>query len=474
MKKLITILILLLILPINSSAATAFVRVTEGTADATTLTLNIQSSGAERVLVFGVAYKSNSPMTPTSLTFNGSENFVIEHIATDAANVQAFLAYLIAPTVTTADVVLTMSSSLRMVGYTALFTGIDQTNPFTANTVDAQGTNAAPTVNVTSASDEIVVDIMGQVSAGPDTATLSHNLLANGASTGGGTDTRGAGQYVAGTGTRTMDYSMSGSEDWTIVAGALQPAGAPTPSATDIVNDATLSTSLVSCWEMDEESGTRIDTVTGNSNDLTDNNSVLFGSGIVAGNSADIERDTTESLSIDDVDQSGLDLSSDISFSSWINFESFTGAVRMYFISKRDGDSDAYLWAFDPQNDLLFFLTDGLVSVSWNPLVATDYHVMVTKNGSTVQFFVDNVQQGTDKTLSSATITNTNDAFYIGQNGNNVASDQGMDGLMDVVVVWDKELSEQERVDLFNAGSGIPCDVGVVAEIKKQTEFWFD
>lgn len=203
--------------------AIAFVRATEGNIDSTALTLNIQvSAGANRVLVVGLAYKSNSVITPTSIVFNSSENFTIEQAAADGGDAQCFLAYLTAPTETTADVVITLPSAVRMVGFVAYFTGVDQTTPFTANTNEAQGTDAAPTVNVSSAADEMCIDIMAQVSAGPDTATPSHTAVCNGAQTGGGTDCRGAGQYVVGTTSRTMDYSMSGSDNWNIVAGALQ------------------------------------------------------------------------------------------------------------------------------------------------------------------------------------------------------------------------------------------------------------
>ena len=208
-------------------AATSFVRVTEGTSDTDTLTLNIQSSGTNRVFVVGLAYKSNSVLVPTSIVFNTTENFAVELSAADGGDAQAFLYYLVAPTVTTADVVITMPSAVRMVGYVSLFTDVDQTNPFTASTNETQGADASPTVTVSSSATEIVVDILAQVSAGPNTATAAWTPLANGAATGGGTDTRGAGQYVAGTGSRVMSYSMSSSDDWNIVAGALQP-----PSAT--------------------------------------------------------------------------------------------------------------------------------------------------------------------------------------------------------------------------------------------------
>ena len=208
--------------------AVTFVRFTEGSVVGATLTINIEvSAGADGVLVFGVAYKSNSVLTETSLDFNTSEAFAIERRAADVANAQCSLWYLIAPTVTTADCVLVMPSSVRMVGYAAFFTGVNQTNPFTGNTNEASGTDASPTVDVTSAADEIVVDMLAQVSAGPDTATETHTPMANGAATGGGTDTRGASQRAVGQATRTMNWSMSGSEDWNIIAGGLQEPPPP-------------------------------------------------------------------------------------------------------------------------------------------------------------------------------------------------------------------------------------------------------
>lgn len=204
----------------------SFVRKTEGNAVSDTLTLNILVTGDNPVLIVGLAYKGNNPLTPTSIVFNGTENFTLELAGTDAADAQCFLYYLTGPTLTTADVVITMPSSIRMVGYVALFNEVHQTEPFTANTVDAQGSDVTPTIDVSSAADEICIDIMAQVSAGPDTAVAAHTEICNGAAVGGGSDTRGAGQYVVGQATRTMNYTMSDVDDWNIVAGALQEAGA--------------------------------------------------------------------------------------------------------------------------------------------------------------------------------------------------------------------------------------------------------
>lgn len=203
--------------------AVAYVRTTQGAIDDTVLTLNIEvSAGTDRVLVVGLAYRDASVQVPTSILFNTNEAFDVELSAADGGDAQCFLYYLAAPTETTADVVITIPDSARMVGYAAYFTGVDQTNPFTAATAEAQGTNDAPTVDVNSAADEICIDILCQVSAGPDTAAGAHTEICDGASTGGGSDCRGAGQYVAGQATRTMNYTMSDSDNWNIIAGALQ------------------------------------------------------------------------------------------------------------------------------------------------------------------------------------------------------------------------------------------------------------
>lgn len=212
--------------------AIAFVRATEGTTLTTTLTFNIEvSSGSNRALVVGFSYKSNTPAVPVSIVFNSSEAFTLVKHGTDAGDAQCSLYVLTAPTETTADVVITMAKAMRMVGYVVYFTGVHQTTPFTPATADAQGSDNKPTVDVSSAADEMCVDILAQVSNGPHTATAYHTEICNGAALGGGTDCRGAGQYVVGQATRSMSWDMSGSDDWNIVAGALQEAVSVTPKS---------------------------------------------------------------------------------------------------------------------------------------------------------------------------------------------------------------------------------------------------
>lgn len=238
--------------------AVSYIRVTEGSSTTSPLTLNIEvSAGTNRVLVLGFAYKSNSVVAPTSITFNGTEDFTLERSAADGGDAQCFLYYLPAPTETTADVVVTMPGDSKMVGYVALFNGVNQSSPFTGNTSEAQGTDASPTVDISSSAEETCVDILVQVSGGPDTAIATHTEICNGAAISGGTDTRGAGQYVVGQAIRTMNWSMSDSDNWNIIAGALQEPGVgPTPNAYNQIQY-TSEPPTASAWnQIKQDSGT--------------------------------------------------------------------------------------------------------------------------------------------------------------------------------------------------------------------------
>ncbi len=220
-----------------------FVRRTEGSVVNTTLTLSIDGTdgAGDKVLVFGIAYKSNSVIVETSVkwdTATANEDFTVERRAADGGDVQVSLFYLTGFTEKTANAEIIFPSSVRMVGFVALFTGADQTNPFTGNTTEAQGNDNNPTVSLTSDPGETAIDVMGQVSAGPD--TISGNvgtLMMDGAATGGGTDTRGGAARIAGANPITMDFNMSDVDHWNIIAASLQePSSDPqTITSTPIV-----------------------------------------------------------------------------------------------------------------------------------------------------------------------------------------------------------------------------------------------
>lgn len=226
-------------------------------------------------------------------------------------------------------------------------------------------------------------------------------------------------------------------------------------AATDVKNDATLSTSLVSYWELEEVSGTRVDSH--GSNDLTDNNTVGQATGL-QGNAADFDDTNSEYLSGGDV----LDITTDRSYAFATKFET-AGTYLQPFVYKW-GAGDSHM--FDYYNGALRFRTssDGsssiLKTVSWSPSTATWYCVAVTFDLSAgeVKFYVDGSQQGTTQTGLHTSIYNTSEPFVIGRNS--ATGGSKFDGILDEYGAWNKVLTSTEISDICNSLSYIPYDAG--------------
>ena len=175
-------------------------------------------SGKDVVLVVKVALTPTS-RTITGITWNGSENLTLvkRDQGTDAA---CELWYLANPTKATADVVISISGSTVIVAAASTYTGVDKVSPLRlATAASANGTDDSPTVDVVTLKNDMVVDSLCQVSAGPDTAIGDHTERHDAATTGVGDDVRGASQEkVSIGGTITMGWSMSSSDSWALVA----------------------------------------------------------------------------------------------------------------------------------------------------------------------------------------------------------------------------------------------------------------
>lgn len=229
----------------------------------------------------------------------------------------------------------------------------------------------------------------------------------------------------------------------------------------DIKNHSTLTTSLVSYWDLEEASGTRYDLH--GSNNLTDNNTVTSATGKV-GNAADFEASNSEYLSITDASQSGLDITGDLSFSAWIKLESLTtGAVhticakdngaaeRSYLFSVWDSGTNNWnlmLWSWDSGSGGEIF------NVTWSPSTATWYHVVMTYDvsASKAEFFVNGSSIGSE-TLTNTDIYSGSGPFSIGGRGDGAYL---FDGVIDEVGIWSKVLTSTEITDLYNSGNGLP------------------
>lgn len=232
--------------------------------------------------------------------------------------------------------------------------------------------------------------------------------------------------------------------------------------ATDVKNDASLSTDLVSYWELEEASGTRYDSH--GSNDLSDINTVTQGTG-KQGNCADFEASNTEYLRISS--NSSLKPASG-SISLWINFESVPAAEKFIFDT---GDAGGTLNLAVNSSKKFYGRTEYGVSggtqktatyTGLTVATATWYHVVYTYGPTAVYLYVNGSQ------VASSTFASLGDAYArastyvtLGNYGNGGA--YCIDGLIDEVGLWSRQISADDVTALYNSGDGIPYEAGAGA-----------
>lgn len=190
---------------------------------------NVPVTGSNAVLVVLIAYKSGTAGKISRVTWDSAgvgEGLTLLGSEVGSGNSNSSIYYLPAPTAQTATVTIDLTANKRIVAAAQVYTGVHQGAPFrTASFASATGTDNNPTVNVVALDTEMVLDSLCQISGGPDTISANSGTLRhNDPATGGGTDTRGAGQEIASSGaTETMEYTLSSTDDWGITACALQP-----------------------------------------------------------------------------------------------------------------------------------------------------------------------------------------------------------------------------------------------------------
>ena len=158
--------------------------------------------------------------------------------------------------------------------------------------------------------------------------------------------------------------------------------------------------------------------------------------------------------SISDANQVGLDFSDAITLSTWVKFESDRASGNTSFIAKRvsTGNQRSYRWYMGSPSSLGFeWMSTGLdgtgTYVTWNPATSTWYHLAVTKTGTTVKFYVNGTQQGTDQTGAFSAVFNGTAPFQVG-GWSDGAPSHYIDGLIDDVRVWTRALSGSEITSL--------------------------
>ena len=199
-----------------------------------------------------------------------------------------------------------------------------------------------------------------------------------------------------------------------------------------IASGSTLLTGLVSYWPLDEESGTRYDSV--GSNDLTDNNTVGFDTG-VNGAAASFVAANGESLS-----RASFDPGAVWTASYWVRLDAVSGQDISFEIQN-------IVYDFTGIGQIYFFGTGGAGAYSYAPPAAGEWHhVFLWTDGTKVYAQRDGGTVWED-TRVSASGANT---LSIGR----ALPSYYITGRVDEVAIWDRVLTSDERAELYNAGAG--------------------
>jgi hypothetical protein len=253
-----------------------------------------------------------------------------------------------------------------------------------------------------------------------------------------------------------------------------------------------LSDGLQGYWKFNESSGNASGSSL-NGNTLTNNNSTAYVSGLL-GNAADFELSSSNSFSITDGSQSGLDITGDISIQAWIKLEQLPSTAGSDFTIcakyETTGDERAYRLYVGTDNRLSMQLSsDGTYNDTTTLLylkadtifgagdIGNFRHVVWTwdassgKTGATC--YLNDISTTVTQTGSAnpTSIHDSSGPFYAG--ATSIAGSPGtfFDGLIDELAVWDRIVTSGEVTSLYNSGSGTDIDIPTPSNVTKAV--WF-
>lgn len=183
--------------------------------------------------------------------------------------------------------------------------------------------------------------------------------------------------------------------------------------------------------------------------------------------SIDFERSSAQTAQRLNALATNLQFSDIMTLETWVKLESTTGS--MYIVSKRvgAGNQRSYSWTFNATQLEFVTFTDGAsagvnVTVAWTPSTGVWYHTAVTKNGTSIKFYVDGAQQGTTQTGSNGTIFNGSAPFEVGGNVADAGND--FDGRMVLMRAWSTERTVTEinnnKCSILGATTGLQGEWG--------------
>jgi len=186
-----------------------------------TITWTHTTSGSDRLLTVAVHVDNGVAPSITSVKYNTVALTAVGEANNGNAHVDLFRLINPASGANTVEIVLA-SAVDRLVGGSLSFTGANQTTPL--GTLASATGGDSPSVTVTSATDEIVLDAV-TIANNPTltvdgSQTERYNVNINSAG-------RSAGSTEAGAASVSMDWTQSATEGWGIVGVSVKPVAAP-------------------------------------------------------------------------------------------------------------------------------------------------------------------------------------------------------------------------------------------------------
>lgn len=187
--------------------------------DTTPITLahTVGIIGGNRLLRVSVSFVQDASQTVASVTYAG-QSMIKKGDATNAGQARAELWYLINPSTGLNNIVVTMSAAAEVIVGADSYYEVNQVTPF-GTIVTATGTTLAATVDVSSATDELVIDVYAKkntteavsVGAGQTSRWNTSNVGTNGGYGGGSSEPGAASVTMSWTWTTT-------NRNWAILA----------------------------------------------------------------------------------------------------------------------------------------------------------------------------------------------------------------------------------------------------------------
>lgn len=194
-------------------------------------TFSHTTSGANRVMVFGICYY-HPIATIAAVTYNAVAATFMPSASVDNGDYHVRMYSLIAPDTGSNTVSVSMSASVYEIGVGVItFTGAHQTTPY-GTPATATGNDTAPTVNVLAASDDIALDTLCIVHSG--TLSVGSGQTSRWNTTAGGFF-KYAGSTEPGAGLTPMTWSNTSIQAWAHVAVAMKPVAAVSGSTVPVL-----------------------------------------------------------------------------------------------------------------------------------------------------------------------------------------------------------------------------------------------